>query len=63
MDSDVTGSGNPGPEEGEAPQHRQGTEDPGEGGKAPGQGSSNPGPDEGGDRRPGRGSGDPGPEE
>jgi hypothetical protein len=63
MDSDVTGSGNPGPEEGGARHHGHGTNDPGEGGVEPGQGSSNPGPDEGGDRSPGRGSEDPGPEE
>jgi len=63
MDSDVLGSSNPGPEEGEPKQHSEGTEDPGPDGVVPGQGSSNPGPNEGGDRRPGRGSEDPGPEE
>jgi hypothetical protein len=63
MDSDVTGSSNPGPEEGEPRTPKHGTDDPGEGGVVPGQGSSNPGPNEGGDRRPGRGSEDPGPEE
>jgi hypothetical protein len=69
MDSDVAGSSNPGPEEGEArhragrdPEH--GTEDPGPDGVVPGEGSSNPGPAEG--QRPkggGLGSENPGPEE
>jgi hypothetical protein len=63
MDSDVLGSSNPGPEEGEPQQRGHGTEDPGPGGDVPEQGSSNPGPNEGGDRSPGRGSEDPGPEE
>ena len=63
MDSDVTGSSNPGPDEGEPRKRGHGTEDPAEGGVVPGQGSSNPGPSEGGDRRPGHGSSDPGPEE
>ena len=63
MDSDVIGSSNPGPDEGDPHTRGHGTNDPAEGGAEPGQGSSNPGPDEGGDRRPGRGSEDPGPEE
>ena len=63
MDSDVSGSSNPGPDEGEPRDPERGTQDPGPGGEVPGKGSSNPGPDEGGVRRPGHGSGDPGPEE
>ena len=63
MDRDVSGSSNPGPNEGDSHEPEEGTQDPGPGGVVPGQGSSNPGPDEGGDRRPGRGSEDPGPEE
>lgn len=64
MDSDVSGSSNPGPDEGPDATPRQGTEDPGPGGDVPGKGSSNPGPSEQpDDEQRGRGSGNPGPEE
>ncbi|GAA2750690.1 hypothetical protein [Amnibacterium kyonggiense] len=64
MDSDVTGSSNPGPEEGEHEPHRQGTEDPGPGGTTPGQGSGNPGPAEPEEAdEPRTGSENPGPRE
>jgi hypothetical protein len=63
MDSDVSGSSNPGPDEGEPRDPERGSNDPAAGGTEPGQGSSNPGPSEGGDRRHESGSGDPGPEE
>jgi hypothetical protein len=66
MDSDVTGSANPGPEEGEPRSGERGSEDPGPGGRPPGVGSSNPGPAEGDDRAGERarpGSENPGPEE
>ena len=57
MDSDVAGSGNPGPPEGDDLPPGHGTENPGAGGDDPGEGSSNPGPS---DEAPGRGSGNPG---
>ncbi|WP_375388032.1 hypothetical protein [uncultured Amnibacterium sp.] len=64
MDSDVSGSANPGPEEGPEDTSKQGTEDPGPDGIIPGAGSSNPGPSEGADdAQRGRGSSNPGPEE
>jgi hypothetical protein len=64
MDSDVSGSANPGPEEGDGPSSGQGTEDPGPDGIIPGKGSSNPGPAEADDDAlRDRGSGNPGPEE
>lgn len=63
MDSDVTGSSNPGPEEGEREPLGHGTDDPGEGGTVPGRGSGNPGPAEPGqDDEPEEGSENPGPE-
>jgi hypothetical protein len=63
MDSDVSGSSNPGPDEGDSGAPEHGTNDPAEGGVEPGEGSSNPGPS-GNDRsRPGHGSGKPGPKE
>lgn len=64
MDSDVAGSSNPGPDEGGRPPVGQGTEDPGPGGRIPGEGSSNPGPAEPKEKdEPTRGSQNPGPEE
>jgi len=64
MDSGVTGSSNPGPEEGPDRTPEHGTEDPGPDGVVPGKGSSNPGPaEEADDAQRGGGSGNPGPEE
>ena len=64
MDSDVRGSSNPGPEEGEPTPPGQGTDDPGPDGELSGRGSSNPGPAEPDEvEEPGQGSENPGPEE
>ena len=60
MDSDVSGSSNPGPPEGFDGPPAEGTENPGSGGVDPERGSENPGPS---DEVPARGSGTPGPEE
>ena len=69
MDSDVAGSSNPGPDEGDRPPGR-GSENPGAPGTDPGEGSSNPGPAEDGGRTREHdrgvhegGSGNPGPED
>lgn len=58
MDSDVSGSSNPGPAEGDDLPPGQGTENPGSGGVEPERGSENPGPS---DEAPASGSGNPGP--
>jgi hypothetical protein len=64
MDSDVTGSSNPGPEEGERHPLGHGTDDPAAGGVVPGHGSGNPGPAEPREAdEPEEGSENPGPEE
>jgi len=64
MDSDVRGSSNPGPEEGEPHELGHGTDDPAEGGRIPGRGSGNPGPAEADEAdEPAQGSENPGPEE
>ena len=60
MDSDVAGSGNPGPPEGDDLPPGEGTQNPGPGGDRPEEGSTNPGPS---DEIPAGGSGNPGPEE
>lgn len=60
MDSDVFGSSNPGPPEGDDLPPDRGTENPGPGGDEPEEGSANPGPSDG---VPARGSENPGPEE
>lgn len=64
MDSDVSGSSNPGPDEGQPHPAGRGTEDPGPDGSVPERGSGNPGPEEPGeDDAPAQGSENPGPEE